>query len=261
MSQLLYINSADRASGSINDFHIFLQDDLLFGQHKDVAVIEAIIPFSYYAINSNNDTFLCGPTGDDTVTLTDGNYTGTELATHLAVALNVALVPTYSVAFSSITGKFTYSTGDNSDFDLITDTKNYKYLGFLPSTTNSSASGILVSANVVNLSGTEYIDILSNLQIATENTTNLQKNVLARIYPNSSPFASVFYTMATDNSIHFDGQHLNRLHIQLFDDQGDALGLNGNHWAFTLKTIPRPQAGHDGAPAPQVPIPMPPDGF
>jgi hypothetical protein len=244
MSQQIYISSADRNSGNSNDFLIFIDDQLLRDQHKDLMISEAIIPHSYYAINDNNNTFECGPTGADTITLTNGNYTSSEFATHLTTQLNVVLVPTYSTAFSTNTGKFTFSTGDSSEFVLVADTKNYKYLGFAISTSNSSASGSLVSTNVINISGTEYIDILSNLQLASENSSNLNRDVLARVYPNSAAFSSIFYNATSDSSVHFEGQHINRLHLRLVDEFGDPLSLNGLNWNFTLKTVPREVANH-----------------
>jgi hypothetical protein len=260
MSQHIYISSADRNSGNSNDFLLFLDDELLRDQHKDLAVSEAIIPHSYYAINDNNNTFECGPTGADTITITNGNYTSSEFATHLATQLNVVLVPTYSVSFSTNTGKFTYSTGDASEFVLVADTKNYKYLGFAKNSSNSSASGSLVSTNVINISGTEYVDILSNLQVASENSSNLNRDVLARIYPNSSAFSSIFFNATTDNAVHFAGQHINRMHIRLVDEHGDALDLNGLDWNFTLKTVPRAVVNHANQ-APQPTHEQPTRGF
>lgn len=237
-NSFIFIDSGDRVKGSTNDFTVSLKDHHI-GLDKDVAIHNLIIPYSYYAINSNNNDFLCGPTGSDTITLTDGNYTGSQLATELATQLNVVLSPTYTVVFDDKTGKFTYSTGDSSEFSLITDTKNNRYLGFTKSSTNASSSGSLTSANVVDLAGTKFVEIRSNLHLHSENTSNDNHDILTRVYPNSDAFSSIFYDSSSFSNIYYDGHFLNKLDLSLFDDNGDALLLNGLEWSMTLKTTLR----------------------
>lgn len=254
MSQHLYLNSNDRISGTSTDYHVLIDDNLLRDQHKDIAVSECIIPHSYYAINDNNKTFVCGMSGAflGGITLDVGNYTAADFATHLSSKLSAALSPeVFTVAFSSQTGKLTFSTLDTTDFVITTDNKNYKYLGFAKNSTNTSSSGVLVSSNVINISGTEYIDVCSNLTVASENSSNLNRNVLTRVYPNSSPFSSIFYNATSDNATHFNGQHIQRLHLQLKDEFGDIIDLNGLDWALTLRTVPRVSFEHKNKSVPQ----------
>ena len=63
-----------------------------------------------------------------------------ELATELQTQMNAVLEPTCTVSFDSNTGKLTFSTGDSSDFQIVADTKNYRYLGFDKSSANSSST-------------------------------------------------------------------------------------------------------------------------
>ena len=239
-NQIIHIDSSDRSSGNHNDFKVIIHDNQL-GNNKDVSIHSLIIPFSYYAINDNNNDFLAGPTGGDTITLTNGNYTSNELATELKTQLDAVLTPTYTVSHDSKTGKFTFSSGDSSDFVIITDTKNYKYLGFNASSTNNSASGSLVSTNVIDVAGTRYIDIRSNLHTHSSNSSNNNRDLLARIYPNSDPFASIFYDHSSFEGVYFDGNYLRQLELALYDDNNDLLDLNGQEWSISLITKLRNQ--------------------
>jgi len=237
MSSYIYINSADRISGSIEDFSVFIQDHLE-NVDKNISVESLAIPYSYYVVNGNNNTLLAGPTGVDTITLTQGNYTGSELSTELQTQLNAVLVPTYTVSFDSNSGKFTYSTGDASEFQIITDTQNYKYLGFDKSSTNSSSSGSLTSSNVIDVSGSQYIEVRTDLPIHSENNSNLNRDVLLRVYPNSEVFSTIFY-QNNNAQVHFTSDKIQRVRFTLFDEFDNQMDLNGLNWSLTLKVSPR----------------------
>ena len=101
--------------------------------------------------------------------------------------MNAVLAPTYTVSFDNNTGKLTFLTGDDSsDFQIVADTKNYRYLGSNKSTTNSSSSGSLSSGNIV-------VEIHSNLHLHSENSNNRNNDFLVRVYPNSDVFSNIFY--------------------------------------------------------------------
>ena len=78
-----------------------------------IKIIEVQIPFTWYVINSGNNTFtmteITGGTSSALVTLPVGNYTSTQLATNLAAALNLASpnAITYTVVFVPATQKYT----------------------------------------------------------------------------------------------------------------------------------------------------------
>ena len=96
-----------------------------------IKIIEVQIPFSWYVINSGNNTFTMTENGVSTaiVTLPIGNYTSVQLGASLAAALTLAspLAATYTVLFVPATQKYTFTvagggvTGFSFTFGLPTN--------------------------------------------------------------------------------------------------------------------------------------------
>src|SRR6476659_1249913 len=66
-------------------------------------ILEVQIPFSYYAFNSTNNTFVLNEIGGGSglVTIPVGNYTTTTLAAAMGAALTAAGSATYTVTYST----------------------------------------------------------------------------------------------------------------------------------------------------------------
>ena len=79
---------------------------------------------------------------------------------------------------------FTISSLDNSAFSLITNSKK-KYIG-LSEGLHLSVSGSIESDIPVDLTGTQYIQIITDIPVYSTNTWNDNNNVLATIIPNRS---------------------------------------------------------------------------
>ncbi len=134
------------------------------------------IPFSKTLINDTNNT-LNYSTNNGTnwyqIYLTNGNYTGTQLAAELTAKLVTNVNYLTSITFSSITQKFTF-TAPNNNFVLrfinsINDKNNlYSILGF--STIDYTSSPTIVSPNIVNLDKDSYI--IMKLENAITNISN-----------------------------------------------------------------------------------------
>jgi len=95
-----------------------LKEDILA---KKISLCSTSIPLSYYLINSSNKyikvyesetPYGAGDTVKTNLTLTEGNYSATALASHIETVMNAttAKTITYSVAYNSVNGKFTIST-------------------------------------------------------------------------------------------------------------------------------------------------------
>lgn len=154
-------------------------------------IIEAQIPFTYYVFNSvNTDNtaenlarwtlteFGAGAGGPYFPKIAVGNYTGGDaLATQLQTAIN-AVSSGYVVTYNSTLQKlifvcnkvnvtsfsFTFGTSTNSG------NKNSRlFIGF-PGGVTSSVGNIMVSPNVILLSGANYVYVNSN---ALGNLTNM----------------------------------------------------------------------------------------
>lgn len=147
-------------------------------------VLEVQIPFSFYIINSSTNTFgLLESVGgvSTTVTIPVGYYNATTLATatglaltatSLAIGNNTGAGWTYTVVYSALTGKFTFtSTQSSGSFTLAmgqfagSETSPRGPLGFpqAPATTTFNyissvqATPALVSPNVASVGGPNYM--------------------------------------------------------------------------------------------------------
>lgn len=147
-------------------------------------VIGVSVPFSYYIVNSSNNVFTLteSVSGPVVVTLGVGNYTSSQMITELDTQLTALGVESYTTTYSTSTNKFTITatTVTNPSFTLTFGTAGdqgntdlHWYLGF-NSGPNPSTANVLVSPNVINLSGPNY------LYVNSEKWGQLTNNILPR---------------------------------------------------------------------------------
>lgn len=156
-------------------------------------IIESIqIPFSFYVINATNNV-LTFNNGTIVVTMPIGNYTSTSLSITLKPLIDTAFGDTTTtVSFSFNTFKLTIARGTAFIVDsllIVPASTLSNILGFVV----SSISGISATgANAINISGPNYISILSNALTKPVNHKTAfadasYSNVLATIPVNVSP--------------------------------------------------------------------------
>lgn len=141
-----------------------------------IKVLEVQIPFSYYVINSRNNTFLLYEENQlvtsSTVTLPVGNYNPSQICTALGTALTTASLNsrTYTVTYNDQTLKLTITSSATTiftfSFGAPTNSGNVNprlYIGFPGGFTSSSGGtpNTLVSPNAIMLSGPNYIYVNS----------------------------------------------------------------------------------------------------
>ena len=152
-----------------------------------IKVIEAQIPFTFYIFNSNNNTFVLNEwtsggtvnSGSRTVTITPGNYNYITIIAALNTALNTASANgyTYTANYNPNTLKLSVSNSNNVSGNFFTftfgslldngNTNARLPLGFIPFITSSTVctgtanTAVITAANVVQLSGENYVYINS----------------------------------------------------------------------------------------------------
>lgn len=139
-------------------------------------ILEVQIPFSYYVINSGNNTFLLYEENQlvtsSTVTLPVGNYTPAQMCSALGTALTSASLNarTYTVTYNDQTLKMTITSTAGLAFTLNfgapTNSGNVNprlYIGFPGgnSTSTGGSPNTLVTPNAISLSGPNYIYVNS----------------------------------------------------------------------------------------------------
>lgn len=229
-----------------------------------IKVLSAEIPFSFYVFNSSNNTFTLaesGSGGTATVTIPVGNYTSSSLATAFGTALTTASASlgakTYTVAYSTLTQKFTITstaaagTTFTLTFGTSTDPGNTNprfYLGFPAGSTTSTTTPALVSPNIPQISGPNYIYLNSDAMGQMSNcflpqgATNLFNGTsgpqIAKIPITSNP-GGVSYYVDPDPQKYFDLDGLYQLtSIDLYCTLGNTssqLPLQFNGTGFSVK--------------------------
>lgn len=156
------IDSFDALQSFNSTYTISNWPRIFFGKPLDnvvaVKVLQATIPFTYYVVNSSNNTFLLNAT---TITIPVGSYTSAEMVTTLGSLLSAALAGT-TIAFSDSTMKFTISNTVPTAFTLTFgsagnngQTNARLILGYNAGVTSSSATQ--VAPNVAQLNGPPYL--------------------------------------------------------------------------------------------------------
>lgn len=143
-----------------------------------IKILEVQIPFSWYIVNSTNNTFVLVETtgGNTNVVIPVGNYSSGTLTTALQTALRSASANSvlYVVSFSSTTGKFSVvnGVGTSSVFSFVfqssvigdNSTSPIEFLGFNSGTVSSVFGGgnnTLNAPNVANITGPNYLYVNS----------------------------------------------------------------------------------------------------
>lgn len=202
-----------------------------------VSVETAVIPVSFFVVNSTNNWF---DIGGDEFTIAEGNPNAYELVD----AINTALAASedhwyHSVVFSynSINNKVTIKNlGGLGHFKgpLLS------LLGFDPSVVYyaPSPSEDLTSPFVVNLSGTNYVFVESNLTNASnlDSATGCsQSNVLSAV-PIDQPYGSVVtYTGGRHKSLIATHQ-ISEVRISILDENRNPIDFFNQPW-FLVVTI------------------------
>lgn len=236
---IVFIDSSDRNTWEDSTSFKVDVDTLLGSDVQSVSIQYIQIPTSYYRINSTNNTFLLGVSGSAPVTVTVpvDNYNITNfvgVAGALATAMNAAgLGVTFDPEYNTSSGNLVI-TASSGDFFITTNGNNNAYLGMAVNVTQYSASSVLTSSGILDLSGTKFIEVRSDLNLNSSTTINYNRNVLARIPVSVAPFNTIIYTSQAFVKINSRSNFFNSITLSLWDDRGSPLDLNGADWSMCM---------------------------
>lgn len=240
----ILLDSRNRTSGTTSSFTTTLPASF---DIRDIVVVEAEIPFTWYIVNStNNKIDIKEPSGGTTAvaTISSGTYTSSTLTAELKTRLEAAgaAATIYTISFSTTTGKYTIA-GDTT-FDLLfstganASTSIREVLGF--NATDKTGASSYVSDNVANLTGEQYIYIKSSLvRGITEGVVSAgfatDTGILAKI-PVSGVFGdTLFYKPPVERSIlAYVGTKITSIDLSLTFRSNVSIDLNGQPWAIKL---------------------------
>jgi hypothetical protein len=196
-----------------------------------VSVDEFCITNTYYPINDNYNKIVFNEGAADlTATLTNGGYSGSEIAFELQTQLNAVGGDTYSVTYSNITKKITISS--SGTFKILSSGSANDKLGFQSySTLVASYTG----DNPVNLLNSLYVDVISSMGNYNSSSSS-RNNILCRIHLNQ-PFGSIVsFNNFTNDYLISNDESIDNIEFRLIDDNNNPYIMAPNsNWSLILK--------------------------
>lgn len=204
--------------------------------HKQVQLLNAQIPYSFYVINYTNNLFRTNLLGSIlTYTIPTGNYSANSLISALKTSLGN---PTgLSITISSIDGKMTFTYTAN--FSIY---NNFKYsignvLGFVNNNNYTSSSFILLSPNPLNLLGIKTLQVRSG-NLIMNNVSSIQggqTTLLTTVPVIAVPFGMIDYNDKSNNLMTIQNDSLDEIYLDIIDgESGEYINFNNQDWCITL---------------------------
>ena len=229
----LKLNNTFNSDCIFNLEHIDLEDARLIY----ISVQTAQIPYSFFNCD-DYDNKLVLFTGSNTynITIPQGNYNVTTLATELKNVILTATALTFTITFNSLTNQFTFAT--TQAFTFLKASTCFELLGFEDGIDYSSVANSLTSTISVNFFTIRNVLVeVSNL-ITDNLTTGESSNasILASIPITSSQGSIISYSniFGIKNRISTI-KNFTALHVRLLDDDLIPLDMNGCEWSLTLQ--------------------------
>ena len=201
--------------------------------HIYLSVVHAIIPYTFYNINSLNNTLIYIADGIETIlTIDKGNYNALQLANYLT-----KWMPNFTVKYSSITNQFTF-TNSITNFSFHPLSTCLEMLGFDKNQPLYLESILkeLTSEYCVNMQSVQCVNINSNFVTGNINSFDMKTNrTLCCIPVNSQPYSNIVFENNTNFRSNLYTNNINYINIQLTDQQNNILNLNGLDWSIILQ--------------------------
>ena len=248
-SRLITLNSEDaqKLNGDYNSNLFFnipnIVDENPDISHLEVSLDSATIPVSFYLINddTNTLTFIYNQT-PFTLTITKGNYNGTQMITELTNKLN-DLGFIVVIILNSITGILEFRFEFSVEF--IYNTGLMKILGFTQTT-----SGIIFQPQIpMNLLGIQKLNICSNslASISSFSSSATLSNTVIQSIPVDVPaFHQITYLDKANHFGRMKSRYLSNIDLQLLDENGRYLEMNGIEWtaSFVIRIFRKYKVSH-----------------
>jgi len=207
------------------------------GYYIHLSVLSAVIPYSFYNIDSTNNCLfyqeiVSGTNLNTTLYIASGNYNAIQLASYLTANL-----PRTTVSYSTITGKYTFI---NSAYNFIIRSQYSTCLSLLGCSSNdlynTSALFQLVSNTPANLSPRQCCCINTNLNTGNiNNQLGSNRSIICSIPITSQPFSLIVYNNLNAAKFNLYSNFLNSISLRLTDQTGTTLNLNNQYFSITLQ--------------------------
>ena len=275
----IYIDSKHKVSGSNSDFQCQLEETYLMPENAVFKIVDVCVPHSWttvmtnindklYLYFSDNSPVQSRPEEGYIITLSERNYTGSDLASEIQSKMNTAVSgsvivnKTFTVAYNAYTQKINVLIGINSTFKLLTENDiKSKLNNTWTSLSNTPADydandAMDINTDMLKLNEgnsplydsnnpfvSSFINLqpirnlyLSSLGLGNYNTVDLKGNrsIIKKI-PVTAPWNSmIFDNIAYDDFLSCERQTLKTMNLRLTDCHGHTVPLNGCYISFSI---------------------------
>jgi hypothetical protein len=236
---------------------------------KSLSVSNIEIPLVYYNISANlgNNCLQITGTTNRLVIIPDGQYTAATLTAKFLslITTDISINVTQNGATqivnkigTPVTVNFNYIAASSTDAVGSYDKFNTKFklgwlLGFRNITYTIAAGATLTSEAILDLNGPRYLYLVvdefsngnQNSFVSCLATSIVKKNILARIAIDNVayPYGSVLTAnpgnglLTTDHRSYTGKIDIQRINVQLVNENGAPVNLNGMDFSFCLKVV------------------------
>lgn len=210
-----------------------------------LSVNHAVIPYSFYNINKNNNVIYIQEivvdgngaqvdTINSTLYIQYGNYNAYQLASHLSTLFVDGRM---TVTYNSIQNKFLFVNSTYNFKFLAAYTTAIELLGLSKNDIyNTSALQYYMSNNLVNLATVRCICLATNLQTGCiNNNRDNESNILCSIPVDSQPYSVISFKNMSNFKVNLFSNVLSNISIRLVDDCGNPVDLNRQYFSLVLQ--------------------------
>lgn len=236
----LFFDSGNRTSGTISNYKITLNSPI--DRVTGTEIISAEIPYTFYTINSSNNTLLFSDgTNRYTYVMPTGNYSVQNFSDTITSGMDTQFAANNIAAgFSAVFSQISY------EYTLKHKTQNFQL--FYQGSTLASVIGLTADSTlgtsftmqqVINLSGPNYLLIWSDVLVKQKRTPSYlngaQANILYKVPISVNPGDIIIEKNLYTNMLEYTTpQKLTTIDLRLTDPKGTPVDLNGQNWSITL---------------------------
>jgi hypothetical protein len=249
-SLAVYLQSKDATASLASASKLFYLNQIIMPPPDTsilVGLISAEVPYTFYNVNSNNNTMtiqqITGALESTTLTanivLPQQNYDTDEMIDTMKELLLAASPPLSftEFTFDEDSNKFTLKhTGTGADIGTvkITASTMKNIMGFTESQLNVAAQSITAD-HCVNLAGTSSVYVnLPNIGLSNLDSRGDLNGVVSKLNVNCNPGEYIFYQQTETQYYLISNPKIDFFHLSLTDDDNNLLEMNGGDFSITL---------------------------
>ena len=223
------LNTIHRTTNSTISNPIYYLEKPLYNV-KGFKVKNLTIPLSVYNIDSrNNKLYVLISAVTYVVSLTEQNYTASQLATEIATKMSTATSTTFTVTFGAQTNKYTIA--NSTAFQLVDGADNCYYeIGVTSSDLNNETTS-LTPSSPIDLSGVKALSVVC--PSFSTNYTQSNYNIIATAVVTERLGDIASYTDYSNDYISIRENSISSIQLILIDERGRKINANKD-WLITI---------------------------